>query len=371
MNRFTYLIAFAFLALASSLAPAQDKITFRNKKGGAKEELKGVIQSESLQGIKIKPFTSGAVEQLIPGSDIIEVEYNPPQNLTAAEMRIPFGREADIFKQTKPEDRAKKIDDTLDAYRKLIPKLETAESAQAYMTYRMAHLLVKLAETEPARLDEARNTLVAFKDKYTKNWEYPRVMQILARIQESQGKYDDARRTFEEMASRPELPDELRGQANFALVRMLLRAGQFEPAESRLQDLEKIVKEPADTARLQVYKVELQVKKGQPGDAEKQLKTILGGPVDDAKAHAANVLGDFYQAAKRHEDALWQYLWVDVLYNKDPDEHARALFHLSKLFKDVRNDDTLAKKAREKLLDPQFAGSEYQRLAAAPDKGSK
>src|SRR5437667_5094369 len=120
MNRIVLAILVCGVAVPASVR-AQESITFYNRKSGAKEVVKGVIQSESVQGIKIKPTKDP--ERLIPGADILEVTYYPPSPLTGPEMRVPFNRENEIFKATKPDERAKKIEDTLASYRLLIPKL--------------------------------------------------------------------------------------------------------------------------------------------------------------------------------------------------------------------------------------------------------
>jgi predicted Zn-dependent protease len=339
-----------------------DKVWYRDRKSGAKEKVEGQIVSESIQGIKIKPIKDP--ERIIAPADILEIEYNPPNNITGPQMRLPFVFEEQLAKATKPDERAKKTDECLNSYRELIGKLEVNENAQAYVQYRLGLLLVKLAQADPAKAEEARAALVAYKDKYPKSWEYPSVMQVLARVCESLKKMDDAQRTYEELAAREDLPDDVRGQANFALVRMLLHLGQVAKAKTRLDELAKFTaKDGPDKTRMQVYQAEIAIKNNQAGDAEKQLKAVMAGGVDDIKGHAANVLGELYESQNKREDALWQYLWVDVLYNQDSEEQARALYHLSKLFKDVRNDDAMAQRMRDKLQDPRFAGTEYQRLA--------
>src|SRR5262249_10110395 len=63
--------------------------------------------------------------------------------------------------------------------------------------------------------------------------------------------------------------------------------------------------------------------------------------------------------------------WVDVLYNQKKSEHAKALYHLSKLFKD-RQDEKKAKDCRDRLeKDKAFAGSEYQRLIVNEKEGGR
>jgi hypothetical protein len=83
------------------------------------------------------------------------------------------------------------------------------------------------------------------------------------------------------------------------------------------------------------------------------------------KALAANTLGDYYRETGKQEDAFWQYLWVDIVYNQDKHEQAKALYHLSKLFDHVKGDAARAVACRERLLkDKEFSGLEYQKLAA-------
>jgi hypothetical protein len=61
-----------------------------------------------------------------------------------------------------------------------------------------------------------------------------------------------------------------------------------------------------------------------------------------------------------------------VLYNQDREEHAKALFELSKLFVQVKKDAARAERCLDRLInDKEFAGSTFQKLAAKErQKGS-
>ena len=59
------------------------------------------------------------------------------------------------------------------------------------------------------------------------------------------------------------------------------------------------------------------------------------------------------------------FLIVDTLYNQDTDEHAKALYHLSILFDKVKNDPIRARQSKDKLLDPIYLKSEYQKKVSA------
>jgi len=63
---------------------------------------------------------------------------------------------------------------------------------------------------------------------------------------------------------------------------------------------------------------------------------------------AYNSLGDCYRLNGRPKEALWPYLWVDVIYHQDKQEHAKAIAQLAKLF-DEQGDKARAKLYKDKL----------------------
>ena len=76
-----------------------------------------------------------------------------------------------------------------------------------------------------------------------------------------------------------------------------------------------------------------------------------------------NAFGDYFRARKQDEDAFWHYLRVDVLFAGDKEEHAKALYWLSKLFESVKKDKIKAQECVEKLKSKDLDGTEYGRLA--------
>jgi hypothetical protein len=158
-------------------------------------------------------------------------------------------------------------------------------------------------------------------------------------------------------------------------------AGKHDAAEKLLERQRATL--PANdpmAARVPVYLLRCRIASGKAADPEKELKAILAGNADAVvKALACNTLAEFYQKKvlaesnpdrKRElaENAFWQYLWVDVVYNQDKEEHAEALYHLSKLFEQVKNDPGRAQQCQELLRGKEFAGMRYQRLVAKESK---
>ena len=76
-------------------------------------------------------------------------------------------------------------------------------------------------------------------------------------------------------------------------------------------------------------------------DSEPEDKELLG--------RAYNILGVAYRAmGGKEQDALIQFLTVDLVYNTGPDSHAEALFNLGELW-DKGSNPERAREARQNL----------------------
>ena len=71
-------------------------------------------------------------------------------------------------------------------------------------------------------------------------------------------------------------------------------------------------------------------------------------PDPSLKALGYNVLGDVYFAKGQKRDAMWSYLWVDVVYNQDRGEQLKAMTRLIRIF-EADNDKEKAQMYKEKL----------------------
>jgi len=134
------------------------------------------------------------------------------------------------------------------------------------------------------------------------------------------------------------------------IVEMLIQAKKVAEAEARLQTMLKDL--PASdprAARISIYQAECQGASGRLAEAVAQLEGIITKTADkDLKALAYNALGDCYRLNRRPKEALWPYLWVDVIYHQDRQEHARAMAELAKLFEE-QGDAARAKEYKDKI----------------------
>ena len=90
----------------------------------------------------------------------------------------------------------------------------------------------------------------------------------------------------------------------------------------------------------------------------------------DLKALIYNAKGVCLYEKNDFKAARWEFLWVDVVYNHAKNEHAKALYYLSKIFNELGEPER-AQECREQLLnDRAFTGSEWRARAQKEAKAS-
>jgi hypothetical protein len=358
------------LGFASS-ASAQDEITFFNRKTQKEERITGTIEKETATEIDYKASTGR--KDRVPSMDVIDVKYKVPGDLVLL-YRKPFNDEDKaLLPTTKEEERKQKIKEALQGYEELIPKLGEQKYAQQNLEYRVARLLARAAEDDASQVEPAIEKLGKFKADHPDSWQLIPCARLLAGLREQTGNAAAAQKIYEELAANEALPQEARQEFGLEEARFLIRGNQHGEALKKLKDLRgNLQADDPRLARIDVYIAACNAASGKSPDAEKQLKDMIAGKADnDAKAVACNALGDLHIRDGKAEDAFWDYLWVDVLYNQDREEHAKALYQLSKLFIQVKKDPTRADRCLERLItEKEFAGSPYQKLAAKDKQGA-
>jgi hypothetical protein len=371
MKRF--LLAAGCLAGLVFVCPAfaQDEIKFFNRKTQKEDSIKGTIEKETAQVIAFKLSTGRKDE--VPSFDVLDVIYKPPGGL-AIDYRKPFLKEDKaVAPTTKDDERKQLIKEALKDYADLVPKLTDQPFIKRNLEYRLARLLARAAEDEPGQLDAALEALARFRADYPDSWQFVPCSKLLATLRELSGNTAAAQKIYEDLAASEALPKDARQEFSLAEARLLIRANQHEAALKKLKDVAgDIAADDPRQARIQVYVTACNAAAGKIPDAEKQLTELIAGKADnDAKALACNALGDLHLRDGKAGDAFWDYLWVDVLYNQDREEHAKALFQLSKLFEQVKKDPTRAQQCLDRLVnEKEFTGSPYQKLAAKQRLGN-
>jgi len=152
--------------------------------------------------------------------------------------------------------------------------------------------------------------------------------------------------------------------ADVTKARILTKQGKAAEAVAALG---KLADAKADTprgreARLALAEALAAGKKFPEAEAAARAVIQAAGPEDaSAQAAAHNALGDVFRAAGKPKEALFEYLHTDLLFARNKEEHARALFQIVRLARELKREDR-ATDALDRLKQ-EYPGSPY--LAAA------
>jgi hypothetical protein len=332
----------------------------------------GIIEDETPAGIKIK---KAGKDVLLPALNIDRVTYNHPK-VDATTIRTPdneldWGLDKDS-KKRKPEERKKHLADALAGFEKLSKEVADSERAFRYTRYRVAYTRVMQVREDPTQIKPAIDALKTFTalPKNMAGWEAIPALELLADLQQKQGDIQGASQTLEQMVKLDGLPPDMKQARTLAAANLLLRTKDYPAAEKRLQvAIAGMAANDPQKARLQAYVVKTQIKQNNLSQVEANLNKVLEMANDpETRAVAHNLLGDYYLAKKQDEEAFWQYLRVHVLYKDDFEEHAKALYYLSKLFVSVKKDPAKAVECQQALMREELARTEYGQLAAEERK---
>jgi hypothetical protein len=314
--------ALLLLAFAAP-AIAQDRVTFRDRSAKGPQTASGKIESESLAGVRISGRT-------IPIADVIDVQYEMP-----GAIRLDYPRAVNA-ESRNPAEAVSIYETMLKA-----PSVQNNAAIKRHIEYRIAMLNAGRAEEARDQVGKAIAALTKFKSDHRDAWQLLPLTRTLARLclEKDPPDYDAARKAYEDLAAAPGAPAEVKNECAFQVIDLLLLAGKVDDAKQRAAAL------PSGDPRSKVYQVGCQ----SGPDAARQLEDLIDKMSDrGVKAAAYNMLGDVYRRdPKTKKDALYAYLWVDVVYNDDPAEVAKADDRLAGLFAELR-DEERAKRYRDK-----------------------
>jgi len=353
MKRFlanAVLLAVAGLA-SGSFVRAQDTIRYLDRKTMKEAAAaSGTIIEESPTHVVYKSAGAGTKE--IAALDIIDITYEIPASVRLMYRSALSDERKMADPSAKEEDRKKAFHDALKSYQEVLSRLagEKTRFAERHVQYEIARLHAWRAEDDPSHRESAMVALTKFKRDHADSWQISRCARLLAQLQLDKGDTEGARKTYEELAATANIPGEVRQDCELRIVETLILAKRFAEAEGKLQAMLKSV--PANdplVARVSVYQAECLGASGKLPEAVAQLEGIIARTTDrDLKALAYNAIGDCYRLNSQPREALWPYLWVDVIYHQGREEHAKAMAALAKLFEEL-GDAARAKEYKDKL----------------------
>lgn len=321
-----------------------DKVSYRDKKDGTIRTVDGELKPGPA-GFQV--VEKGKVNATVAGNDIVRVV---PGDLPGLE------RTTDVLPMLALEDK-KDYTKARDGYLALQKKVANPqEKTRRYLEFKVATLAAKVADDTAddanwqAKADEAVTLLGQFLTAYPTGWEAWPVGRTEARLQFESGKFQEAARTWAKLAASKDLPADLKQDAALQEIDALIRGKRAGDASARIGELLKSAPAGPVKEKLAVYQAAAKaVEGGSPDEGAKLLQAEVEKTKDPAvRAVAYSMLGEVYMAADRPRDAMWAFLWVEVVYNQDRDEVAKAMSRIADSFK-AQGDDDRHKASREKL----------------------
>ena len=342
MRRYIGFVSLAVLICivsAQTVILGQDKVERRDKKAGS-EVVAGKILDENVAGIRVKAAGFGK-EQMIPSNEVLKVTY----------ADLPAKASLDLGKLAA-EETARNYPALLKGYEAVqaLPELKTAPvTVRRYIDFRVATFRAFTADGD-AEVKTAAKGLADFIAAHPESWEFPHAARQLGRLQADTGDYAGATKTYEALEKANGVPDEFKNEATAALIDIAFQSEQYEVGKRRIEAVAKSTAAPPGLkARTDMYQLGLEGASGDLTATVKKIEEAIGKTNDPTlKALGYNVLGDVYQAKAKPRDAMWSYLWVDVVYNQDRGEHLKAMTRLIKIFEKA-NDTEKAQLYKEKL----------------------
>lgn len=330
-------MAGALLAVVVGLAWAEDEVERRT----SKIPLRGQITAESPDELSIQRKDNGKTET-VPINELENVKYDSEVGKAAYQAYIAFEKGGDYQKAA-------------DAYAKAAQGTDAKGFAMATAKFGRARSLVRMAQRDPARADEAIAALEEFRKEHSGSRFHYTLHEMLGQLYLSQGKAQPARTAFAEIAKAPWADYKLK--ATVYEGRVLLLAGQIDQAIAKFNE---VAKSDGDSSQEKLHRQEALVgksdclvKQKKYDEAEKSLREVIdaaSGDESSVQAPAFNLLGDVQRETGKPKDAILSYLYVELLYSGERSEHAKALAYLAQLWDQVGRADR-AEDARARLRD--------------------
>lgn len=294
----------------------------------------------SVSPLVVEVENSDGDSQKVAIETVREVQFGAePQSLKNARGMLLRGRGADA-----KEEVAKIEADELDGAEPLV---------LAEVDFVRAGAAAQAVLGGGGDLAVAAKTVTDYLAKHPKSHHFFQMQEMLGDIHARAGKPAEAVAAYQQLENGPPA---LKVRAASAKAAMLLAQSK---ADEALAEYDIAIKLAGNEKATQPQKRAAEVGKAQclslQGKNDQAIAMVLqiikdSSPEDkELLARAYNVLGGAYRAmGGKEQDALIQFLTVDLVYNTVPESHAEALFNLGELWEKGSNPER-AREARQNL----------------------
>lgn len=345
------MIAIALVIRWTPVWAATD-IEFYDEDGTTVSKASGELLEESLKDVLLKTDKD---ELRIPVYRIVSIKYDgqPPALLNIRNLET----------QRRFEEAEKE-------YNGFLPTLDQARQPYLYTSVNASLFKCKaaMAMTDAAKLKSAIDWYEKNAESFATSRHFYPLVELAGQLYMAAGDYAKADETFVKLKG-VEWP----GYKEKALVYQGLAAVRKEKPIDAILAFDEVLKSSVDSPAVReqkriakIAKADALVMSNKAAEAEKlareAIDELTAEERDNLLARARNTLGDALVAQKKDKEAVLDgYMWVHVLYDGDTNEHARAVYNLSILFKKINYPDRAQQMAD--LLKSSFGQTEWAKKA--------
>ncbi len=345
MRRFAWL---TLLLLPPSLPSQTRDVVYYFDRASKSEKLaafEGSVVEETVNGVKVKP--SVGPERFFSVLELVDVSYALPRT---SELKFQTITLAEAAVRAGTADRPR-LEQLLRDYLALIDHLRDAKTAslRRHVAFRIACLKAQLAESVE-QLQDAVNTLAKLRTDLLESWQLIPAARLHAQLLLDLARTADALEVMDAASRTPRLSRDVKRELGLDVIDLMLRCQQHRDAEARIADeLSDLPNDHDLHPVLNLYQVAARNWTSPLEDLIGKVNQTMAQSQSTAiKAVGYNLLGHIYSSRNRLEDALWSYLWVDVVYYQDRRERIKALERLVSVFTELK-DEARAERYRDKL----------------------
>lgn len=279
---------------------------------------------------------------------------------------VAYESEPSELRLARQEVRAGKYEDALATLEKLKEPGDREEILADVEFYR-AFCLAKLALAGAGPVVDAGKAMAAFVKAHPNSYHFFDAQLLLGDLSAAMGNAAAAQKFYGKVATAP-WPD-YKMRASVALGYAYLSAGDFDKAQA---EFDVVIKQRAEGPQSDAQRQAAIFGKArclaEAGKAETAVKVVEGEieklaekeePDVTTLARAYLTLGIVYDKLGKPKEAMFALLRVDTLYAADREAHAEALFHLVRVFNQLRKPER-AKEAQATLQN-QYGESRWAR----------
>ncbi len=299
----------------------------------------GTIVGTTPDAVKL---SKGGTTVEIPTNEVVEISLDDePFPVKSARRLVDDGQYADAIEKLKGEQG----------------KNDLVKQEIAFLR---AYSMGKLALAGSADKATASKALLDFATQSSSSFHFYDVARMLGDLAVSSGNYDSATKYYGALSKAPWPDVTMSGKVLEA--RALLAQDKAEEAIKRFDDVLKTDASVSGAARQKnfasVGKAQALAMTGKPAEGVKLAQKVIenADPKDkELFGRAYNALGQCYIKQDQPKEALLAYLHTDILFYRDPEIHAEALYHLTNLWKEINSPDEAT--ATRNMLINQYPGS--------------